>query len=135
MISALAPMCHCVQYILTRSYQTQLSCASYYILVHLDKLLVTNTDNYTSILLNTKSGKYLTRAKSVASLHTALSAVGYDGRKFAGHSFRIGAATTAAQYGLEESLIKTLVRLESSAYTRYIRTPPQTVSKMLISGV
>ena len=46
-ISFIAPMCHCMQYILTQSYQTQLSCASYYIPVYHDKLLVTNTNKYT----------------------------------------------------------------------------------------
>ena len=79
--------------------------------------------------------KWKSRAKFVASLRKALSAAGYDERKFTGHSFRIGASTTAAQCGLEDSLIKTLGRWESSAYTRYIRTLPQSVAKMLISGV
>ena len=89
-------------------------------------------------LFKWKSGKYLTRAKFITSLRTALSAAGYDERKFTSHSFRIGAVTTAAQCGLEDSLIKTLGRWESSAYTRYIRTPPQTlqsVTETLISGV
>ena len=45
-ISFIAPMCHCVQYILTQSYQTRLSFASYYVPVYRDKLLVTNTDKY-----------------------------------------------------------------------------------------
>ena len=44
-------------------------------------------------LFKWKSGKYLTRAKFVTNLRTALSAAGYDERKFAGHSFRVGAAT------------------------------------------
>ena len=61
-------------------------------------------------LFKWKSGKYLTRAKFVASLRKALSAAGYDERKFAGHSFRIGAASTPAQCRLEDSLIKTLYR-------------------------
>ena len=44
-----------------------------------------------------------------------------------GHSFQIGAATTAAACGLPESLIKTLGRWESSAYMLYIRTPQSTL--------
>ena len=43
---------------------------------------------------------------------------------YTGHSFRIGAATTAAARGLPDSLIKTLCRWESAAYMLYIHTPP-----------
>ncbi len=42
---------------------------------------------------------------------------------YAGHSFRIGAATTASYYGIPEALIKTMGRWESAAYLLYIRTP------------
>ena len=39
-----------------------------------------------------------------------------DQRKYCGHSFLIGAATTAATKGIEDSVIKTLGRWESVAY-------------------
>ena len=41
----------------------------------------------------------------------------------------------AAQQGLQDSLIKTLGRWESSAYTSYIRTPPATLCKVAKSLV
>ena len=55
--------------------------------------------------------------------------------KYSGHSFRIGAATTAASVVVEDSLIKTLGRWESSAYILYVRVPRDrlaSVSKRLL---
>ena len=46
-----------------------------------------------------------------------------------GHSFRIGAATTAAEKGVEDSLIKTLGRWESNAYQTYIRVPREVLAE------
>ena len=87
-------------------------------------------------LFKWQSGKFLTRAVFVDKLRSALTAAGHSAEKYAGHGFRIGAATTAAQCGMEDSLIKTLGRWESSAYMRYIRTPKatlQAVSGRLVS--
>ena len=53
----------------------------------------------------------------------ALVSAGVDVFRFSGHSFLIGAATTAAQAGLSDSLIQTLGRWRSSAFLAYIRTP------------
>lgn len=72
-------------------------------------------------------GTPLTRDKFVRELRIALTAAGVKADNYAGHSFRIGAATTAAACGLPDSLIKTLGRWESAAYTLYIRTPRPTL--------
>lgn len=72
-------------------------------------------------------GKYLTRARFVVAIRTALAVAGIDASRYSGHSFRIGAATTAAQKGVSDSLIKTMGRWESSAYLVYIRTPRPTL--------
>lgn len=83
------------------------------------------------------NGRYLTREKFVAGVRRALELAGLDSRSYAGHSFRIGAATTAARCGIQDALIKTLGRWESSAYTRYIRTAPDVlcgVSRKLVRG-
>ena len=58
-------------------------------------------------------------------VRAALSEAGYMGKDYAGHSFQIGAATTAAEHGIQDSLIKTLGRWESRAYTWYVRTSPE----------
>jgi hypothetical protein len=50
-----------------------------------------------------------------------------DDSKYLGRSFRIGVAATAVQQGIPDSLIKTLGRWESSAYTIYICTPRETL--------
>lgn len=70
--------------------------------------------------------RLLTRDRFVKSLREGLREAGIKEDNYAGHSFRIGAATTAAICGLPDSLIQTLGRWQSSAYTVYIRTPVQT---------
>lgn len=85
-----------------------------------------------------RDGATLSRPRLAQSLHQALRSAGIDDTNFSGHSFRIGAATTAARAGLSDSLIQTLGRWKSSAYTLYIRTPHQTltaVSATLVSHV
>ena len=82
------------------------------------------------------SGQPLTRKLFVSSMRAALRSQGVYASTYCGHSFRIGAATAAAKNGVPDSLIKTMGRWESSAYTRYIRTPRQTlcmVAQSLVS--
>lgn len=74
-----------------------------------------------------EDGRYLTREGFVTGVREALSAAGVEVKGYSGHSFRIGAA---AQRGVQDSLIKTLGRWESSAYTRYIRTAPETLRRV-----
>ena len=69
------------------------------------------------------SGAPLTRPYLVSSLQAALRSAGLDDKQYNGHSFRIGAATTAAQQGIEDSLIQTLGRWRSDAYKLYIKLP------------
>ena len=80
-------------------------------------------------------GHPLTRDKLVQELKTALKKAGIEADNYAGHSFRIGAATTAAAQGLPDSLIKTLGRWESAAYTLYIRTPQKTLRSVAAAMV
>ena len=74
-----------------------------------------------------QNGTPLSRVHLVHHLRDALSQAGVDTAHYAGHSFRIGAATAAAQAGFSDSFIKTLGRWKSSAFLAYIRTPPEKV--------
>ena len=69
-----------------------------------------------------ENGRLLTRERFVAAVRESLASAGVDTAKYSGHSFRIGAATTAAERGIQDSLIRTMGRWESSAYLLYIRT-------------
>ena len=87
-------------------------------------------------LFTFQDGSYFMRAKFVELVREALQRVGMDQRQYCGHSFRIGAATTAAQKGLEDCIIKTLGRWESVAYLQYVKIPRDQLagySKLLAS--
>ena len=77
-----------------------------------------------------ESGQFLTKERFVKAMHEALTSLGYNCSLYAGHSFRIGAATVAAQHGVQDSLIKTMGRWESAAYLRYIRTPKEVLGSV-----
>lgn len=84
-----------------------------------------------------RDGTPLSRVLLVKRLREALQPSGRDVSQYSGHSFRIGAATTAAAVGVEESLVKTLGRWQSSAYLLYIRVPRErlvSVSKRLATA-
>ena len=74
-------------------------------------------------LFRFNDGKPLTRQRLVNQVRTALQTQGIDSSSYSGHSFRIGAATTAAAAGIEDSRIQILGRWQSSAFLRYIKTP------------
>ncbi len=74
-------------------------------------------------LLQFKDGRALTRSQLVCELRKALPSAGFKPEDYAGHSFRKGAATTAAACGVPVELIKTLGRWKSQAYQLYIDIP------------
>ena len=75
-------------------------------------------------LFQLEDGKPLKCRTFASCVQQALTSSGLDGRQFNGHSFRIGAATTASSAGLEDSTIKHLGRWKSDAYQDYIRPSP-----------
>lgn len=74
-------------------------------------------------LFKFRDGRPLTRARVVTEVKRALSAAGVDCAHYSGHSFRSGAATTAAKQGIGDATIKMLGRWKSSAYQLYVKTP------------
>ena len=76
-----------------------------------------------------QSGAPLTKAKFVESVRSALTRAGIPQTGYSRHSFRIGAATVAAQAGLPDSTIQALGRWSSPAFLRYIRTPREELAR------
>ena len=74
-------------------------------------------------LFHFRDGRLLTRQRFVEAVKTALRRAGVEEQKYNSHSFRIGAATTAAANGLEDSIVQTLGRWKSLAYLRYVQIP------------
>ena len=72
-----------------------------------------------------KDGTTLTRQKLVKMVQSTLQLAGIDPSGYSGHSFRIGAATTAAAKGIDADTIRTLGRWSSDTYQRYIQIPRQ----------
>ena len=69
-------------------------------------------------LFRFEDGRPLTRPRLVAAMRLALEKAGINQTDYCSHSFRIGAATTAAEKGIEDSVIKTLGRWKSAASRR-----------------
>ena len=80
-----------------------------------------------------QTGRPLTRAPFVAQLQQVLHQAGLPSNLFNGHSFRIGAATTASQVGIAETTIKILGRWNSLAYQTYIR--PSSTQLAQVTGI
>ena len=78
-----------------------------------------------------KDDRLLTKGRFVTSVWEALIAAGIDAKKFAGHSFQLGATTTAAKKGISAERIQLLGRWESSGYLLYIRLSREELSSVL----
>ena len=85
-------------------------------------------------LFTTQDGKYLTRSKLTKSLKEFLPSQ----INMSSHSFRIGAATTAAAAGHPRWLIQAMGRWNSDCFRQYIRIPTETldnISKSLTQNI
>ena len=81
-------------------------------------------------LFREANGTPLYRRNLVAHVKLALQQAGLNSSHYAGHSFRIGAATAAASRGINNATIQMLGRWASDSYTRYIRTPRQNLASL-----
>ena len=68
-----------------------------------------------------------------AWLRSILKGAGVPGN-YSSHSYRIGAATSAALAGVPDRVIKVLGRWFSDCYVRYIRTPPPPPQRNFAGG-
>ena len=57
-------------------------------------------------LFQLENGVPLMKTRFIVKFREALTQIGIDASKYASHSFRIGAATIAAQHGIEDSVIQ-----------------------------
>lgn len=81
-------------------------------------------------LLRTLDGADLKKATFIENLHRALVGAGINPSRYKGHSFRIGATTTAAAAGIPDSTIQMLGRWSSQAFRSYIRTPAKDLASI-----
>ena len=81
-------------------------------------------------LFRFEDGRPLTRPRLVTAVRDALKAAGFQPDLYSGHSFRIGAATTAAACGVPVDVIKALGRWKSEAYQLYVRLPSDELSQI-----
>jgi len=81
-------------------------------------------------LFVTKQGKGLTCQMFSSALNILLTRLKLDCRSYNTHSFRIGAATSAAQAMIPDNQIKMLGRWQSDAYQCYIKTPREELAKL-----
>lgn len=77
--------------------------------------------NHLQPLFSFTDGKPLSRHSFLKYLRQFLRATGNNPADFNTHSFRIGAATTAASIGIPVQSIKRLGRWRSKAYSSYTR--------------
>ena len=93
----------------------------------LSKYLAMTPDRSADLpLFQFASGDFLTRAALTRIIRDLLKSNDY-----ASHSFRIGAATSAAGAGIPEWLIQVLGRWSSQCYQSYIKTPRATIQAAL----
>ena len=96
---------------------------------HYLKLRTSSGADPLSPLYLTEEGHALDRSYFVQSVKKVLSELNLNPDHYNGHSFRIGAATSAAEADIPDHLVKTLGRWTSDCYVRYIRTDEDSIRR------
>lgn len=73
-------------------------------------------------LFRTLDGRPITRTVFTAFMRNVVTQCGLDPNQYKGHSFRIGAASHAAECGHTDAQIRLMGRWKSDAFKKYIRT-------------
>lgn len=76
------------------------------------------------------NNRAFTKSQFVSEIRSILNIAGLPQHHYAGHSFRIGAATSAALAGVEDSTIQALGRWHSAAFLQYIRMPREQLASL-----
>lgn len=66
-------------------------------------------------------GSFLSRFQFIQVFRQCLSRLGVEPREYSSHSFRIGAATEAARWGLGPEVVRKIGRWESDRFRLYVR--------------
>ena len=81
-------------------------------------------------LFITEDASPLLKEAFVSEIRRALETAGLNPSLYAGHSFRIGAATSAAAAGIPAHMIQTLGRWSSDAFKLYIRASRDSLAQV-----
>ena len=85
---------------------------------------------HSGALFQWHDGMPLSKSKFVEVVRKTLAAANLPAQQYAGHSFRNGAATTAAMMGLQDSAIQTLGCWKSDCYQLFIKANPRHLASL-----
>lgn len=105
-----------------------ITCPTYHMAEYLSLRFKCGATRNDPLFINSR-GEALTREFLIMNTRKILTKMGKNPDLYSGHSFRIGAATTAAKGGVPDHLIKTMGRWASNSYLRYIRSDPETIAQ------
>ena len=74
------------------------------------------------------AGRPWTKQQFIVEIQKVMVTLGLPDHEYAGHSFQIGAATSAALAGVEGSTIQLLSHWQSASFLCNIRTPQETLA-------